>query len=95
MAPRLQHSVHLSLQSIAAWKGRARGAGRRSRVAMAAQQLVEMLDISSARAQELLRESAGDIDTAVALHFADPSGARLSAPQSPRCDRMPHWRSKG
>ena len=56
-----------------------------------ATQLVEMLAISQSRAQQLLSETGGDLESAIALHFADPSGARSSVPQSPRCDLAPAW----
>jgi len=47
------------------------------------QQLVDVLACSAERARALLAESGGDIETAIALHFANPSGIEAQ-PQSPR-----------
>jgi hypothetical protein len=48
--------------------------------------LVSMLNISQGRAEQLLAESGGNIETAVALHFsrAGPSGAPALGRESPR-----------
>ena len=48
------------------------------------QELVEICQCSVNRAQELLREADNDMATAIALHFADPTGLP-TGPQSPRC----------
>lgn len=50
---------------------------------MAAQQLSEMLSITMRAAEDLLRETGGEIEAAVSLHFANPMG-RNRQPQSPR-----------
>jgi hypothetical protein len=46
-------------------------------------QLREVCGIRQERAVNLLRESGNDLETAIALHFANPTGP-LNAPQSPR-----------
>ena len=53
---------------------------------MADQQLADMLAVPLARARELLAETGGEVESAVALHFANPTG-RPQEPQSPRLKR--------
>ena len=48
------------------------------------QELVEICQCSASRAEELLQEAGNDIETAIALHFARPTGLP-TGPQSPRC----------
>ena len=50
---------------------------------MAYQQLADMLAVPLQRARQLLAEAGGDLEGAIALHFANPAG-RQAEPQSPR-----------